>query len=101
MGPEVWLAVAAVFVSGSAIGAAGTLLAQWVVRKLDSGDARHPVAFDARELAMLRGDVADMAHQIRNLDARLDFQEQLLSGSTPTEPPPPRLPTLELPDGES
>lgn len=44
---------------------------------------------------MLRADVGEMSRQIRNLDARLDFQEQLLGGATPLSQPPPRLPPTE------
>lgn len=93
MGPEFWVGLAAVFVSGGAIGAAGTLLSQWIIRKL--GD--EPAAADgARELAQLRANVAELARQVRNLDARLDFQEQLLGGATPLTQPPPRIPAGSL-----
>jgi len=39
MGPEFWVGLAAVFVSGGAVGAAGTLLSQWLIRKLGSDEA--------------------------------------------------------------
>ncbi|MGD8319522.1 MAG: hypothetical protein PVJ02_03690 [Gemmatimonadota bacterium] len=90
MGPEFWVGLAAVFVSGGAVGAAGTLLAQWIVRKMHTPGIPRPSP-DERELELLRADVADMARQIQNLDARLDFQEQLLGGASPTSGPPPRL----------
>lgn len=92
MDPAVWIGIVAVFVSGGAIGAAGTLLAQWCVRKVISHQPSPTDRLDARELSMLRSDVAEMAGQIRNLDARLDFQEQLLGGATPLGRPPSRLP---------
>jgi hypothetical protein len=90
MGPEFWVGLAAVFVSGGAIGAAGTLLSQWLVRKL-SDPGPGSTGRELRETDLLRGEVADLSRQIQNLDARLDFQEQLLGGSTPTTQPPPRL----------
>jgi len=91
MGPEFWVGLAAVFVAGGAVGAAGTLLSQWLVRKL-GGEASPPQdALRDREVAALRAEVAEMALQLHNLDARLDFQEQLLGGATPLEQPPPRL----------
>jgi hypothetical protein len=95
MGPEIWVGIAAVFVSGGAIGAAGTLLAQWVVRKV--GEAGNPSGpLGDREVALLRAEVADMSRQLRNLDARVDFQEQLLGGSLQTSAPPPRLEPSDL-----
>lgn len=96
MSVEVIVAVVAVFLAGGAVGAAGTLMAQWFVRKLGSGgDVRPPPSVGERELSMLRADVGEMSRQIRNLDARLDFQEQLLGGATPLSQPPPRLPPTE------
>jgi len=90
MDPEIWVGIAAVFVSGGALGAGGVLLAQWLARKLGSADALPPSA-DDRQIELLRGEVSDLSCQLRNLDARLDFQEQLLGGATPTTRPPPRL----------
>ena len=90
MGPEVWVGIAAVFVAGGAIGSVGTLLAQWVVRKLgDQG--RPPPSLDEREVGLLRNEVYDLTRQLENLDARLDFQEKLLGGASPTDLPPERL----------
>ncbi len=87
---EVWIAVAAVFVSGGAIGTAGTLLAQWVLR----GFAIQPQDSDplaAAEVTRLRNELRFLMRQVRNMDERLDFQEQLLGGGSPTHTPPPRL----------
>ncbi|HSG47653.1 MAG TPA: hypothetical protein VLA43_07580 [Longimicrobiales bacterium] len=90
MDPEVWVGIAAVFVAGGAIGSVGTLLAQWVVRKV--GDEAKPrPALDDREIALLRSEVYDLGRQFQNLDARLDFQEKLLGGDSPTDLPPERL----------
>lgn len=94
MGPEIWVGLAALFVSGAAIGAAGVLLAQWLGRKLGSGEALPRTGSD-REIELLRNEVSDLSRQVQNLDARLDFQEQLLGGATPTTRPPPRLPGPE------
>lgn len=94
MGPEIWVGIAAVFVSGGAIGAAGTLMAQWVVRKI-GGDVGGPVSpppsLGSREVELLRMEVSDLVRQVQNMDARLEFQEQLLGGSLQTTAPPPRL----------
>jgi hypothetical protein len=80
-------------VSGGAIGAAGTLMAQWVVRKLggDVGVPVSPPSIGGRDLELLRMEVSDLGRQVENMDARLEFQEQLLGGSLQTSAPPPRL----------
>ena len=99
MGPEIWVGIAAVFVSGGAIGSAGTLLAQWLLRKMDTvpGPAR---SLDAAERDALRLEVAELHRHIRNMDARLDFTEQLLDGALPLAPPPPRLHTADREEAE-
>ena len=96
MEPEIWVAVAAVFVSGGAIGTAGTLLAQWLVRGLRPGALEATEELRAaRNTARIQGDLRALAKKIRNLDERLDFQEQLLGGATPIRPAPPPLPPEE------
>jgi hypothetical protein len=99
MGPEFWIGLAAVFVSGGAVGAAGTLLSQWLLRKLGTDPPGPGRSLEEREVAALRAEVAEMTLQLQNLDARLDFQEQLLGGATPLGHPPPRLGTHD-PGGE-
>ena len=94
MGPEVWITIAAVFVAGGAIGSAGTLLAQWLFRKVDAGPAPQR-ALDAAEREALRSEVAELHKHLRNMDARLDFTERLLDGAIPLAPAPTRLPALE------
>ena len=90
MTPELWVGLVAVFVSGGAIGSAGTLLAQWLVKKV--GDPPSPrQALDAAEMDVLRSEVAELGRHMRNLDARLDFTERLLDGAIPLQPPPGRL----------
>ena len=96
MGPEFWVGLVAVFVCGGAVGATGTLLAQWLVRKVTGPEApppRRPLS--EREMELLRSEVADLGRMVQNLDARLDFQEQLLGGGLPTTQPPARLPEPE------
>lgn len=94
MGPELWVGVVAAFVGGGAIGSAGTLLAQWILRRVDAPPpSRHHVG--ATELDALRAEVADMSHHIHNLDARLDFTERLLDGALPLAPPPGRPPDAD------
>jgi len=90
MNPELWVGLVAVFVSGGAIGSAGTLLAQWLVKKVE-GPPSPRQALEAAELDVLRSEVADIGRHIRNLDARLDFTERLLDGALPLAPPPGRL----------
>lgn len=90
MGPEVWVGIAAVFVSGGAIGSAGTLLAQWLIRKMDE-EPEPQRAFEAVEREALRAEVAELHRHLRNMDARLDFTERLLDGALPLAPPPKRL----------
>ncbi len=96
MGPEIWVGIAAVFVSGGAIGSAGTLLAQWLLKKVDAGPLPQQ-NLEAAERDALRSEVADLHKHLRNMDARLDFTERLLDGALPLAPPPVRLPPPELP----
>jgi hypothetical protein len=97
MGPEVWIAAAAVFVSGGAIGSAGTLLAQWLLKKIDTAPAPQR-RLDAVERNALRTEVAELHKHLRNMDARLDFTERLLDGALPLGSPPARLPAPEAPE---
>jgi len=99
VGPELWVGIAAIFVSGGAIGAAGTLMAQWVVRKIggDVGGPVLPPSFGGRDVELLRMELSDLGRQVQNMDARLEFQEQLLGGSLQTTAPPPRLERGEVP----
>ena len=90
MGPEIWVGFVAVFVSGGAIGAAGTLLAQWIVKRVD-GPPTPRRELDAAEMDVLRSEIAEMGRHMRNLDARLDFTERLLDGALPLAPPPARI----------
>ena len=90
MSPEIWVAIAAVFVSGGAIGSAGTLLAQWLLKKVDATPAPQR-SLEAAERDALRQEVADLHRHLRNMDARLDFTERLLDGALPLAPPPSRL----------
>jgi hypothetical protein len=83
MSPELWVGVVAVFVSGGAIGAAGTLLAQWLVKRVQ--------AIESAEVDVLRAEITELSRHLRNLDARLDFTERLLDGALPHSPPPGRL----------
>lgn len=89
MSAELWIGLVAVFVSGGAIGSAGTLLAQWLVKKVEGGPSPRQ-GLDAAEMNVLRSEVAEIGRHIRNLDARLDFTERLLDGALPLAPPPPR-----------
>jgi hypothetical protein len=90
MSPELVVGLVAVFVSGGAVGSAGTLLAQWILRKVDDPPSSRR-ALDAVEVDVLRSEVAELGRHMRNLDARLDFTERLLDGALPLSPPPERM----------
>ncbi|MSR20952.1 MAG: hypothetical protein EXR91_08240 [Gemmatimonadetes bacterium] len=90
MGPEMWVALLAVFVSGGAIGTAGTLLSQWLLKRFDAS-ASPPERLDVAEVEVLRSEVADLGRHLQNLDARLDFTERLLDGGLPVTPAPARI----------
>ena len=95
MGPELWVTIGAVFVAGGAIGSAGTLLAQFLLKRIDMGPpTRHQV--DSEERRALAREVAELHKHLRNMDARLDFTEQLLDGGLPLAPPPTRLPAPDV-----
>lgn len=90
MGPEFWVGLAAVFVSGGALGAGGALLTQWMIRKVDNEPDRSLKSADPRATELLRAEVADLHEQLACLDERLDFAEQLLEGAIPLSRPTPR-----------
>lgn len=90
MSPELVIGLVAVFVSGGAVGSAGTLLAQWILRKVD-GDDRPRRELEATAIDGLRIEVAEMGRHLHNLDARLDFTERLLDGALSLAPPPERM----------
>jgi hypothetical protein len=85
-----WVALLAVFVSGGAVGTAGTFLAQWLLKRLDE-PASSRDRLDDPEVDALRSEVADLGRHLRNLDARLDFTERLLDGALPSAPAPARI----------
>ena len=94
MPPEIALALAGVFVLGSAIGSAGTLFAQWILNRF-SGPEQPGRVLESTELRLLRADIHDMSRHVHNLDARLEFTERLLGGAlTPAPPPSPFQPSL-------
>ena len=84
MGPEIWVALVAVFVSGGAVGTAGTLLTQWLLRRFDGVSPADGVG--AWETETVRAELNEMGRQLRNLDARLDFTERLLDGALTPAP---------------
>lgn len=90
MGPEFWVGIAAVFVSGGALGAGGALLAQWMIRKVGNEPDRFSRSADPRATELLRAEVADLNEQLASIDQRLDFTEQLLEGAIPLSRPTPR-----------
>ena len=65
----------------------------WRTHGVLSSSAHKFEAFlEAAEFDVLRGEVAEIGKHLRNLDARLDFTEQLIGGALPLAPPPARLP---------
>ena len=58
MGPEFWVGLAAVFVSGGALGAGGALLTQWMIRKVDNEPDRSLKSADPRATELLRAEGA-------------------------------------------
>lgn len=88
MSAELVIGLVAVFLSGGAIGSAGTLLAQWILKKVDGPPAR---SLGEAELDALRSEVVELGRHMRNFDARLDFTERLLDGALPLAPPPGRM----------
>ena len=85
MQPEILVALAAVFVSGGAVGTAGTLLTQWLLRRFD-GVSPTNGGVGGPETVALRAELTEMARYLRNLDARLDFTERLLDGALAPAP---------------
>lgn len=85
MGPEMWVAIAAVFVSGGAVGTAGTLLTQWLLRRFDDAPTGRNGS-NGTELDAVRYELGEMGRELRNLDARLDFTERLLDGALAPAP---------------
>ena len=98
MEPEIIVGVLAVFVSGGALGAAGTLLSQWVMKKISGPGAQKLSPADRREIALLKAEVADMALQLNSVDERMDFTEQLLGGALSGVRPPEPLPAPDPSD---
>ena len=64
------------------LGTAGMLSSSFIIGR----------GLEAAEFDVLRGEVAEIGKHLRNLDARLDFTEQLIGGALPLAPPPARLP---------
>jgi hypothetical protein len=92
MEPEIIIGVLAIFVSGGAMGAAGALLGQWVLRRVSPSPTRQMGSSNPREMELLKAEVADMATRLHSVDTRLDFTEQLLGGALLGSPAPEPLP---------
>lgn len=81
---EVLVGVIAVFVSGTGIGVGATLFTQWAHKKL-TWHPPDPSHLHGQQLSGLRGELDDLAGQVRDLNQRVDFQERLLAGGTRKE----------------
>ena len=104
MEPEVLIGIVGVFVSGGALGVAGTLMAQWFQRKAGGGQHTAPLV-DHTDVPLLAGEVADVIReQLRfdirdevtlalesrdtelvHLGERLEFAERLLARARPAD----------------
>ena len=100
MSPELFVVLVAVLVSGGAIGSAGTLLAQWLLRRLDTTPSKGS-DLGASEMTRLRSEVVDLSRHVHNLEARLDFTERLLDGALPLAPAPARMQAIDAAGAEA
>ena len=66
------------------------MLAQWIFRRLD-GAPTGGRSIGPEDRDRMRAELAALQRQVRNMDARLDFTEQLLDGALALSPPPARL----------
>lgn len=80
MTPEIIVGIIAVFISGGALGAAGALLGQWVLKKVQ-GETPQQRRLESGDLDLLRNDLAELSRKVHQVDVRLDFTEQLLGGA--------------------
>jgi hypothetical protein len=97
--PEIIVTIVAVFVSGGALGAAGTLLGQWILRKMQGPEADRRLS--PGDIDLLRRDVHELANKVHSIDVRLDFTEQLIGGALPTSRPASALESGETDDTEA
>ncbi len=100
MEAEIIIVALSSFVGGGAMGAAGMLLCQWVVRKMSPPPQQRLDLMDPRDLEVMKADVADLAVRLHSVDARLDFTEQLLGGALSGARPPESLPPTQAPPPE-
>ncbi len=101
MEAEIIIVALSSFVGGGAMGAAGMLLCQWVVRKMSPPPQQRLDLMDPRDLEVMKADVADLAVRLHSVDARLDFTEQLLGGAPSGARPPEALPQPQAPPAQS
>ena len=99
MQPEIIIVVLAVFVMGGTMGAAGTVLCQWILGKMSGPAARRIGTGNSQELELLKDELADISVRLHSVDARLDFTEQLLGGALSGARPPEPLPAPADPTG--
>ena len=76
MTPEI-IVIIAVFISGGALGAAGALLGQWVLKKVQD-ETPQQRRLESGDFDLLRNDLAELSRKVHQVDVRLDFTEQLL-----------------------
>ncbi|MEX2048033.1 MAG: hypothetical protein WEB90_00480 [Gemmatimonadota bacterium] len=100
MSLELWVTLVAVLVSGGAVGSAGTLLAQWLLRRLDTAPSGG-AGVGTSEVTRLRAEVIDLSRHVHNLEARLDFTERLLDGALPLAPAPARIQAIDAAGAEA
>lgn len=76
---EVLIGILGVFTSGVGIGAGTTLFTQWAHKKL-TWHPPEPPLLSGEELAGLQAELDDLTKAVLNLNQRVEFQEQLMSG---------------------
>ena len=96
----IWVALSS-FVGGGAMGAAGMILCQWVVRNMSPPPEQRLDLMDPRDVEVMKADVADLAVRLHSVDARLDFTEQLLGGALSVARPPESLAAPQAPPAQS
>jgi len=76
---EVLIGILGVFTSGVGIGVGTTLFSQWAHKKL-TWHPPEPTLPSGHEYSGLQGEVDDLTKAVLDLNQRVQFQEQLMSG---------------------
>jgi len=85
MDTEVLIGILGVFTSGVGLGVGMTFFSQWAYKKL-SWPPPEPTLPSAQNQSKLQGEVDDLTKAVLNLNQRVEFQEQLMSGGGREQP---------------